>query len=85
LHLNYADIVKTLTVREVPDEVYEAIKKEADASHRSLQEQVRHVLSKEARLRQGGFRSAAKRWRSKLAGRALGDTVEDIREGRNRA
>lgn len=76
--------MKTLTVREVPDEVYTVIRREAEANHRSIQEQVRHVLAKEARLRQGGFRAAARRWQKKLAGRALGDTVADIQSGRER-
>ena len=76
--------MKTLTVREVPDEVYTVIRREAEANHRSIQEQVRHVLAKEARLRQGGFETAARRWRTKLAGRALGNTVADIKSGRER-
>ena len=76
--------MKTLTVREVPDEVYGVIKQEAEANHRSIQEQVRYVLAKEARLRNGGFGAAAKKWRTKVAGRPMGDTVADIREGRNR-
>ena len=76
--------MKTMTVREVPDEVYAVIRREAEANHRSLQEQVRYVLEKEARLRDGGFASAARQWRSKLAGRKLGDAVQDIRAGRAR-
>jgi len=76
--------MKTLTVREVPDEVYTVIRREAEANHRSIQEQVRHVLAKEARLRQGGFTAAARRWQKKLAGRALGGTVADIKSGRER-
>lgn len=76
--------MKTLTVREVPDEVYTVIRREAEANHRSIQEQVRHVLAKEARLRQGGFAAAARRWQKTLAGRTLGDTVADIKSGRER-
>ena len=76
--------VKTLTVREVPDSVYTVLKKEAQSNCRSLQEQVRWVLAKETRLRRGGFMEAARNWRKTLAGRALGDTVADIRAGRER-
>lgn len=76
--------MKTLTIREVPDEVYAVIRREAESGHRSIQEQVRYVLAKEARLREGGFRQAAATWRRKLAGRKLGDTVADIRSGRAR-
>lgn len=84
MHSRYVADMKTLTVREVPDEVYGVIKQEAEANQRSIQEQVRYVLAKEARLRHGGFRAAAKKWRTKVAGRPMGDTVVDIREGRNR-
>jgi plasmid stability protein len=76
--------MKTLTVREVPDEVYAVICKEAATNQRSIQEQVRQILAKEALLRQGGFGAAARQWRTKLAGRELGDAVKDIREARAR-
>jgi plasmid stability protein len=76
--------MKHLTVREVPDEVYAAIKEQAGENHRSIQEQVRYVLEKEARLRRGGFLEAAHTWRRKVAGRALGDSAADVRAGRER-
>lgn len=76
--------MKTLTVREVPDEVYAVIREEAATNQRSIQEQVRYILSKEARLRRGGFGTAARQWRAKLAGREMGDTVKEIREARER-
>lgn len=76
--------MKTLTVREVPDAVYATLKSEAEANHRSLQEQVRWVLSKETQLRKGGFLGAARQWQRCFAGRTLGDSVADIRAGRER-
>jgi len=76
--------MKTLTVREVPDVVYAVFKEEAEANHRSLQEQVRWVLAKETRLRKGGYLKAARRWQRRFTGRVLGDTVADIRAGRER-
>lgn len=76
--------MKTLTIREVPDQVYAVITREAKTCHRSIQEQVRFVLAKEARIRQGGFVDAAHRWRKRLSGRDLGDAVREIREGRER-
>jgi len=75
--------MKTLTVREVPDAVYEVIVREAKDNHRSIQEQVRMVLAKEARLRQGGFLVRARTWQTNLAGRELGDTVDEIRQARD--
>ena len=76
--------MKTLTVREVPDAVYAVLKEEAAANNRSLQEQVRWVLAKETRLRKGGFMGSARRWQRRLTGRELGDTVAEIRAGRER-
>jgi len=76
--------MKTLTVREVPDVVYDVLKEEARTQGRSIQAQVRWVLEKETRLRKGGFMSAARQWQRKLADCDLGDTVADIRAGRER-
>jgi len=76
--------MKTMTVREVPDEVYTVICREAKVHHRSIQEQVRYILEKDVRLKDGGFATAARTWRTKLAGRDLGDSVADIRAGRKR-
>ena len=80
----YVADMKTLTIRDVPDEVYEAICAQAEAGHRSIQQQVRQILEKEARLRGGGFLQAAEKWRAKFAGRKMGGTVQDIRAGRAR-
>jgi len=64
--------------------VYAVLREEAQTNCRSLQEQVRWVLAKETRLRRGGFMKAARQWRKTLAGREMGDTVADIRAGRER-
>ncbi len=76
--------MKRLTIREVPDEVYSVIRQEAAANRRSIQQQVLTVLAKEARLRQGGARATMTAWRERVAGRKLGNTVADIRKGRDR-
>ncbi len=76
--------MKNMTIREVPDDVYAVICREAKENHRSIQDQVRHILAKEARLRHGGMLKAMHRWRERTAGRDLGDTVTDIRKARNR-
>jgi hypothetical protein len=75
---------KTLTVREIPIEIYNAIKEQALRSNRSLQAQILWIMTKEARLQQGGFTNVAEKWRHKLEGRDLGDTVADIKAGRER-
>jgi plasmid stability protein len=74
--------MKSLTVREVPDDVYATLKKHAKKNHRSLQEQMRLILIREAKVRGGSTLERARRWRRKMQGRNLGDAAEDIRSAR---
>ena len=76
--------MKALSIRNLPDEVYEALKAMAAANHRSMQEQVRCMIEREAKLAGGNGLTAAREWRIRLAGRKLGDTVEDVRQDRAR-
>lgn len=76
--------MKALSIRNLPDDVYEALKALAAANHRSMQEQVRCLIERETRLVAGPGLATARVWRSKLADRKLGDTVEDVRKDRAR-
>jgi hypothetical protein len=76
--------MKALSIRNLPDDVYEALKTMAAENHRSMQEQVRWLIEREARLAKSSGMIAARNWRSRLAGRKFGDTVEDVREDRRR-
>lgn len=76
--------MKALSIRNLPDDVYEALKAMAAANHRSMQEQVRCIIEREARLSAGPGLATARAWRMRLAGRDLGDTVEDVRQDRTR-
>ena len=76
--------MKALSIRNLPDDVYEALKKMAAANHRSMQQQVRCLIEREARLARGSGLEVAREWRLRLAGRSLGDTVEDVRQDRAR-
>ena len=76
--------MKALSIRNLPDDVYEALKALAAANHRSMQEQVRCIVEREARLASGPGLAVARTWRLRLAGRTLGDTVEDVRQDRAR-
>lgn len=76
--------MKALSIRNLPDDVYEALKAMAATNHRSLQEQVRCLIEREARLAAGPGLAAARAWRLRLAGRSLGNTVEDVRQDRAR-
>ena len=76
--------MKALSIRNLPDDVYEALKAMAVANHRSMQEQARCLIERETRLAAGPGLAAARAWRLRLAGRSLGDTVEDVRQDRAR-
>ncbi len=76
--------MKALSIRNLPDDVYAALKAMAAANHRSMQEQVRCLIEREARLAAGSGLAGARAWRARLAGRSLGDSVEDVRQDRAR-
>jgi len=77
--------MKTMTIRNIPDRVYDEITKNAQAEHRSLQEQVRYILTNEAALRSGSVCEKAAEYRTKLTGRASEKSVvDDLQEDRRR-
>jgi len=76
--------MRALSIRNLPDDVYEALKAMAAANHRSMQEQVRWMIERETKLTAGAGLVEARAWRLRLAGRELGDTVEDVRQDRAR-
>jgi plasmid stability protein len=76
--------MKALHIRNLPDDVHEALKRLAADSHRSMQEYVRSLIEREVRLAKPSPVEAARQWRVKLAGRTFGDTVEDVRADRAR-
>ena len=77
--------MKTMTIRNIPDRVYDEIAKGAQAEHRSLQEQVRLILINDAALRSGSVCEKAAEYRAMLAGRASEKSVvEDLQGDRQR-
>lgn len=76
--------MKALSIRNLSDEAYEALKTMAAANHRSMQEQVRSMIEREMKLAANPGLAAAREWRLRLAGRELGDTVNDVRQDRAR-
>jgi plasmid stability protein len=76
--------VKNLTVRNLPDELYARLTRLARLNRRSLQQQAL-VLLERARVDdpEGPVERAAA-IRARLAGRALGDTVAEVRQERAR-
>lgn len=76
--------MKALSIRNLPDEVYDALKAMAAANHRSMQEQVRSMIERETKLAASPSLATARAWRLRLAGRELEDTVNDVRQDRAR-
>jgi len=76
--------MKALSIRNLSDEAYEALKAMAAANHRSMQEQVRSMIERETKLAASPGLAVARAWRLRLAGRELGDTVNDVRQDRAR-
>lgn len=74
--------MKAINIRNLPDDVYDALKAMAAANHRSMQEQVRCIIERETKLAASPGLAAARTWRARLAGRTLGDTVADVRQDR---
>ncbi len=77
--------MRTVTVRNLPDRVYEALTDSAQQNNRSLQEQVRHILMHEVQLRQRSVCEEAAIYRTKLSNRVTEqDVVQSLREERDR-
>jgi len=76
--------MKSMSIRNISEKVYNAIQEMARENRRSLQEQVKYLLEQEVQLRRGSSISKAHAWRDKLKNRRFSDTVESIREDRNR-
>lgn len=74
----------TISIRNISQETYEALKAMAAANHRSMQEQIRLILEREARLSRLSILTEASGWRERLKDRPLQDTVTDVREDRAR-
>ena len=74
--------MKSISLRDVPDEVYEGLQVMAKGNRRSLQEQIKTILEYEVRLRKGAALTRAQDWRRRLEGREHSSTVALVREDR---
>ena len=75
---------KSISIRNVPEDVYAALQAMAKKNRRSLQEQIKLILEREVKLSNKSFLAKASEWRKRLQGRQLTDTVKAIREDRER-
>jgi plasmid stability protein len=76
--------MKTLTIRNVPDEVHAELAAWATESRRSLQEQVLYLIEEDVKLRAGTVMESVADYRARLAMRELGNVVQDVRGDRDR-
>ena len=76
--------MESISLRNVPNDVYTALQEIARANHRSLQEQIKCILEQEVRLVKGSQLAKAATWRKRFSGRKFSDTVKMIRQDRER-
>jgi len=76
--------MKTLTIRNIPDDLYKVIIQIAQRNRRSIQQQVLMILDRAKILDGKSPVDTARGIRKRLQGRKLGDTVAEIHEERNR-
>jgi len=76
--------MKAISVRGIPDDVYVDLVALASENGRSLQQQVKLILEKEAKLRKIGTLNRMKTWRQKLSDRDWGNISKEIRSEREK-
>lgn len=76
--------MKSISIRNVPDDVYQVLQAMAKVNRRSLQEQVKYLLEQQARLHRGSATATAAGWRRRLQDRKHSDTVGIVRKDRSR-
>lgn len=75
-----------LTIRNLDDHVIDQLKEQAKANHRSLEGEIRHVLTErvDRRLRIVQFRERTQEIAARTAGTLQTDSVALLREDRDR-
>lgn len=76
--------MKSISIRNVPEDVYLKLKTMAQTNRRSLQEQIKYLLEKEIRLNKESALTKPQQWRNRLRNREFDDTVKTVREDRQR-
>lgn len=76
--------MKTLTTRNIPDDLYQTLSRVASRNHRSIRQQVKILLERMQTLDCESPVARAASIRNCLAGRNLGNTVDEIRRERLR-
>ncbi len=74
--------MKAISIRGIPNDVYGDLIALASENGRSLQQQVKIILQKEAKIYKIGTLNRMKKWREKLSNRDWGSVSDDIRKER---
>lgn len=78
-------MMKSLTIRNVPDDVYQSISDLARQQHRCMQEQLRIILQRASEVVQGRACQEAAKYRARFQNRPVArSVVEVLREDRSR-
>ena len=72
--------MKSMTVRDIDEDLYGVLVRLATENRRSLQQQVLLILEAEAATHRIGLVGRAQAWRDRLRDRDVGDVVKDVRE-----
>ncbi len=76
--------MKTITVRNVPDDLHRDLRRLAERNRRSLQQQALVLIERARVARLDSPAQRAAEIRERLSGRVLGDCVADVRAERDR-
>ena len=76
--------MKIITIRNIPDDLYRVIIRIAKRNRRSIQQQMLIIIERARILDTESPVEKAMEIRKRFSGRKLGNTVEEIREERNR-
>lgn len=76
--------VKAITIRNITEDLYNAVVRLAQLNRRSIQQQVIILLERARQLDTEPPPDRARSIRERLSGRPLGDTVQELRAERQR-
>jgi plasmid stability protein len=74
----------SLSLRGIPQDIYDGLKTLAARNHRSMQEQARLLIEREVRLAQPAAMERARGWRERMRSRPMPFLLEDLRADRDR-
>lgn len=77
-------VMPSLSLRGIPEDVYEGLRQLAAWNHRSMQEQARLMIERDVRLSRPTAVEAPRQWRERLKGRQFPELVSDLRADRVR-